>query len=156
MARGSPVDAQAFIPAWQPWVALAGFSLALHFAWEMAQMSLYVTRATPDWRIVARCAQATLGDVVITLAAYATVAVSIRSRLWLRAPRWTALAVYIGFGLAATVVLEWWNVYVRHTWTYVPSMPTVAGIGAVPLLQWAVLPALVLVLARKRLWPRTI
>jgi len=136
---------------WQPWAALAGFAALLHFAWEMAQMPLYRMAEPAGWRMVGGCTQATFGDAIMTLLAYATASVVTRRRLWLVAPRALELATFLGVGLAMTVGLEWWNVSVRHSWAYSADMPSAAGIGLSPIVQWIVLPPLILRLARRYL-----
>lgn len=50
-------------------------------------------------------------------------------------------------GFAATAVIERWATAIGR-WTYSDSMPTIAGIGVSPLLQWLVIPTLLLALAR--------
>ncbi len=136
---------------WQPWTALAGFALIAHFAWEMAQMPLYRMDEPSGWRMVGECTQATLGDAIMTLLAYATAAVLTGRRLWLVAPRARELTTFLGVGIAMTVGLEWWNVSVRHSWAYSGDMPSLAGIGLSPIVQWIVLPPLILWLARRHL-----
>lgn len=137
---------------WQPWLALGGFALLDNFAWEMLQAPLY--RGMPQaahWAAVLECGQATLGDAVITLAAYAVAAPWGGGRGWIGNPRGKPFAVYLATGLATTSALEIWNVYGRGRWAYAVSMPLVLGIGLAPLLQWVLLPPLTLWLARRHL-----
>lgn len=136
---------------WQPWTALAGFAVLVHFAWEMAQMPLYRMDAPSGWRMVGGCVQATVGDAIMTLLAYGVVALLMRRRLWLVAGRPLELTTFLGAGIAMTVGLEWWNVSVRHSWSYSAEMPSIAGIGLSPIVQWIVLPPIILWLARRHL-----
>ena len=55
-------------------------------------------------------------------------------------------------GVAYTSFSEWLNVSIRGSWAYSPLMPVVpgTGIGLSPLLQWILLPALGLAVARRR------
>ena len=156
MRRANDARHAAAVPVWQPWIAITAFALFLHFGWEMAQMPLYGTSPPADPMSVALCAQATVGDSVIALLAYGIVAAFSRRRLWLIAPGRGQYAGYLGLGLAATVAREWWNVAVRHSWEYTAAMPTVAGMGAAPLLQWVVLPPLTLWLARSAIEGRSL
>jgi hypothetical protein len=144
-------DGDRLATKWQPWATLAGFALIAHFAWEMAQMPFYRMQEPSGWRMVGACTQATFGDAIITLLAYATAAVLTGRRLWLFAPRARELTTFLGVGIATTVGLEWWNVYVRHSWAYSRDMPCAAGIGLSPVVQWIVLPPLILWLARRHL-----
>ncbi len=136
---------------WQPWTALAGFAVLVHFAWEMAQMPLYRMDAPSGWRMIGGCTQATIGDAIMTLLAYGVVALLMRRRLWLVARRPLELTTFLGAGIAMTVGLEWWNVSVRHSWAYSAEMPSIAGIGLSPVVQWIVLPPIILWLARRHL-----
>lgn len=138
--------------AWQPWAAIGGFALLLHFAWEMMQVPLYEGMAAGEhWPAVLRCTRAAAGDAVISIGAYAGAAVRERDRFWLRSPRAAPLLVLLSIGLLITVVLEWLNVHQWARWNYSPRMVTVFGVGLSPLLQWTLLPLLTLWLARRHL-----
>lgn len=140
------------VPPWQPWAAVAIFAVFPHFIWEMVQAPLYRGMgAPPYWPMVRVCAAAAVGDAVIALVAYAVVAAAARDRLWLFDLTRRRVASYVLVGLALTVILERVDVYVVHRWQYAPTMPTVGGIGVVPLLQWLVVPAVTLWLARRHL-----
>ena len=143
------VDARNIDWRWyQPWVALAVFSALLNVAWEMAAMSFYeAPAASPIGVGITMCLMATLGDVGITLGSYA-VATAIAPRRWLVRHTAAPMAMYLGGGIAATIALEYVNVYRLQRGSYAYGMPTVAGIGALPLVQWGVLPPIVLWLAR--------
>jgi hypothetical protein len=149
-----PASTSVRLPPWQPWAALALFSGLTHFAWEMLQAPFYQgMAAAPHWPVVRICALASAGDVLLGLAAYAVVAAALRDRAWLFDPRGARIAGYLGVGLAITVALEALNVDVLRRWSYSPSMPRVFGIGLAPLLQWIVVPLVVLWLARRHQVP---
>ena len=136
----------------QPWAAVAGFAFLLHFAWEMWQAPMYRTMVRASHLEAVRvCSFATLGDAGIQLLAFAAAAVAAGSRLWLARPRRTPMIVYLVVGLLITVVLEWVNVYVLRRWAYMEQMPVVLGIGIAPMLQWLVIPPVVLWLAARHL-----
>jgi hypothetical protein len=138
--------------AWQPWAAIGGFALLLHFAWEMIQVPMYEGMAArAHWPAVLWCTQAAAGDSVISMGAYAGAAVRERNRFWLRSPRPASLLVFLGIGLLITVVLEWLNVHQWARWSYSARMVRVLGIGLSPVLQWTLLPPLTLWLARRHL-----
>ena len=140
------------LPFWQPWAAVGGFALLLHFVWEMLQAPFFVGMTdAPHWAAVLRCSRASAGDVAITWFAYACAAWAASSRSWLATLPTLAVLLYLAVGLATTVLLEWVNVYARSAWAYGPEMPTVLGIGITPLLQWLLLPPLTLWLARRHL-----
>ncbi len=60
-----------------------------------------------------------------------------------------AAILFLGFGLTYTAWSEWFNTSIRAAWTYSPAMPLVAGIGLSPLLQWLVLPLLLVWIMRR-------
>lgn len=148
-----PVSPGRTWPWWQPWLALGLFAFLLHFVWEMLQVPFYARMGSAShWGAVLGCARATGGDVLISLAGYAAAAAWTRDRLWLgQRHRRDALAVFLGTGVAITIVLEWLNVHVWRTWAYAPAMPAVLGIGLAPILQWLLVPALTLWLAGRHL-----
>lgn len=128
-------------------VALAGY--ALHFAWEMGQASLFTPMdRLPFWQATAWCARAAGWDVVISAAAYFVAALAARSILWPRRPTPWPVAIYFLAGLAITIAIERWAVSAGR-WEYREAMPTIAGIGLTPLLQWIVIPAMILVVVRR-------
>lgn len=124
------------------WVLI---SLALHLAWELAQMPLYTLwyeqrPAYIAWAVI----HCTAGDGVIALGTYVAAGVLARSLAWpWSAPR-RGLAVLWASGVAWTAFSEWRHVYRLESWAYAESMPTVAGIGLAPLAQWVIVPGLAL------------
>ena len=54
--------------------------------------------------------------------------------------------------MAFTAWSEWYNVYRAGNWGYTASMPMIFGIGLSPLLQWLIIPP-VIVVAYKVLVP---
>jgi hypothetical protein len=138
--------------SWQPWGALAGFGLLLHFVWEMLQTPFYTGMSgAPHWDAVLQCGRATLGDVVIVLLSYGGVRLAVHTRLWLLGRWGWRLLLFLAIGLVITIGLEWLSVYRWHRWAYAPEMPLLFGIGVIPLVQWLVLPPLNLWLARRHL-----
>lgn len=136
----------------QPWIALALTSLSLNFVWEMLQAPLFEgMRTMPRWTATRLCAQASIGDVVITLVAYGSVAIIAGSRTWIVDLRVRRVVGYLVVGLVVTVALECLNVYVLGRWAYAPRMPLVWGIGLAPIAQWLIVPPLVLWAARRYL-----
>jgi len=127
-------------------IALAAY--ALHFAWEMGQASLFTPMdRLPFWQATGWCARAAGWDVVIGAAAYLAATVAARRFLWIRQRARLPFAIYFAVGLGITIVIERWAVSVGR-WQYHEAMPTIAGIGLSPLLQWIVVPAAIIALAR--------
>lgn len=128
-------------------IALAAY--ALHFGWEMAHASLFTPmERLPFWQATAWCARAAGWDVVISAAAYAAAALTARCVLWPGRRRAWPFAIYFLAGLGITIAIERWAVSVGR-WDYRQAMPTIAGIGLTPLLQWIVIPAAILLIVRR-------
>ena len=132
------------------WAALA---FALNLTWEIAQVRLYSLWAEADGLTVAwSLFHCSLGDVLIALALFALAGMAIRRANWPASRPWTGGAIVVVGAMAFTAWSEWYNVYRVGSWGYTASMPLIFGIGLSPLLQWLILPP-VMVLAYRRLGP---
>ena len=132
------------------WSALA---FVLNLTWEIAQVRLYTIWTEADSLTVAwSLLHCTLGDVLIALALFALAGMVLRRADWPASRPWTGGAIVVIGALAYTAWSEWYNVYRAGSWAYAASMPLVFGIGLSPLLQWLILPP-VLVLAYRSLEP---
>lgn len=135
---------------------VAVFALLLNYPWEFLQVPLFEGMAQAGhWDAIRTCTRATLGDAVIMLTAYWAVALGTRSRRWVMDASWPRVVMFAGIGVLITIVIErlalagsWLG-----GWKYAPSMPIVPGleVGLSPLLQWVVLPPLVLWFARRQI-----
>ncbi len=131
-------------------IRLILWGLVLNLVWEFAQSPLYADHGN-GWGYVAWTRfHCTLGDVLILAGAFATTAVMLRSWHWLDTRGSGAATVFVGLGLAYTVWSEWFNTTVREAWAYAPAMPLVFGVGLSPLLQWLVIPTLLVWILRRR------
>jgi hypothetical protein len=116
-------------------VALMLVSFPLHFAWEWFQCQPYfVHRATPA--TAASMLIATLGDLVLTLVAYAVVAL-LRGPEW-PLQRWCASPslTLVGTALVLAFTTEGYALSTGR-WTYTDAAPLVPGtpISMLPILQ---------------------
>jgi hypothetical protein len=128
---------------WQ-WAVLA---LGLHLLWEIGQLPFYTVWEEEDaWRIALYVAHCVLGDVMIATLAYLAVALAWRRVDWPRQRPWAGGTMLVALGLGYTVFSEWYNVYRIGSWAYTAAMPRILGIGLTPLLQWLVVPVVMLVL----------
>ena len=139
-----------------PEVNVAIFALLLNLPWEILQASLFVGMAeAPFAEAIKGCTQGTLGDGVIMLLAYWSVSLFARKRRWILAPSGRQLALFIAIGVSITAVIEWLATrgHWVGSWTYSKEMPVLPGldIGLSPLLQWVVLPLLVVWFVRRQL-----
>ena len=132
------------------WSALA---FALNLAWEIAQVRLYTLWTEADGLTVAwSLFHCTLGDVWIAFALFALTGMVLRHSDWPASRPWTGGAMVVTGALAYTAWSEWYNVYRAGSWGYSASMPLIFGIGLSPLLQWLILPP-VMVVAYRTLGP---
>jgi hypothetical protein len=132
------------------WSALA---FVLNLTWEIAQVRLYTIWAAADGTSVAwALLHCSLGDVVIALAMFALAGMVLRRADWPASRPWTGGVIAVLGAMGFTAWSEWYNVYRAGSWSYTASMPMIFGIGLSPLLQWLILPP-VLVVAYRTLGP---
>lgn len=135
---------------------VAVFAIFLNYPWEFLQVPLFDQMPdAPHWEAIKTCSRATVGDALIMLIAYWSVAVFCRNRRWFVNPRAAQVVLFSLVGVLITVAIErmalsglWMG-----GWSYAPEMPImpVIGIGLTPLLQWVVLPPLVVWFVRRQL-----
>lgn len=123
---------------------LAG-TLSLHYVWEMAQAPLYTNFAnTPLPEHALLCLLATVGDLALAVTLYLVTAALWRSWRWPIRPGWLGgAAVWTMLGIAASWAVERLALGTGR-WSYTTRMPTIAGMGLSPFLQWIVIPVLLL------------
>jgi len=141
-----------------PWRRLGLFfattvlaSFVLNEIWEMVQMSAYAETAGHSWTsTLDLCTRAAVGDVGIILGIYAAGALAAGDPGWgLRGP-WNNYATAAVLGLAYAALVEH-AALAAGSWSYTARMPMVPVIdaGLWPLLQMALLPPLIFLLARR-------
>ncbi len=131
------------------WSALA---FVLNLAWEIAHVRLYTIWAADGMTVAWALLHCTLGDVAIALAMFALAGIVLWCADWPASRPWTGSAIVVIGAMAFTAGSEWYNVYRAGSWDYTASMPLIFGIGLSPLLQWLILPP-VMVVAYRKLWP---
>ena len=85
----------------------------------------------------------TVGDVLIALAMFALAGIALRRAEWPASRPWAGGIIVVIGAMAFTAWSEWYNVYRAGNWSYTASMPMIFGIGLSPLLQWLILPPVV-------------
>ena len=132
------------------WSALA---FVLNLAWEIGHVRLYTIWIDSDGpRIAWSLLHCSFGDVLIALAMFAMAGILLRRADWPASLPWSGGVIVVIGAMAFTAWSEWYNVYRAGNWSYTASMPMIFGIGLSPLLQWLVLPP-VMVGAYRRLGP---
>lgn len=124
-------------------------AVAMNYAWEIAQTPLYEGVEFPG--AVWHCFVASLGDGLLVLFIYATVAVATRSLDWYLRPGATAYIAMAAVGLVVGVAVEWWGLHLAKRWQYSDLMPIVpaAGVGLAPVLQMLLLPPAIFIAVRQ-------
>ena len=131
------------------------FGFLISFPWEMLQAPLYVGMAqAPHWSATLHCLVATLGDCALFLLAFGMTAAIFRNRHWIKAATFLQVFWFTAIGLTVTVLIE--AAAVRGTgwnWQYSGLMPRLPllGTGLSPVLQWLILPPLMIRLVRGQL-----
>lgn len=139
-----------------PELNLAFFSFALHFVWEFLQVPTYAGMGElAHWDGILICTQATIGDVGFALTAFWITAMAAGSRHWILRPRLWQTAVFLAVGIGLTIGFEYYYIEVSGRWTYSEMMPRVPpfGTGLSPLVQWLIVPLIVLFLLQRQLRP---
>ena len=137
-----------------PELPVAFFSFLLHFVWEFAQVPAFGGMAEmPHWEAIKLCMSATVGDVGFAVTAFWLASLAARSRDWILRPTGFPVAIFLAVGVVLTVGFEYYYTTVSLRWTYSELMPLVPplGTGLSPLLQWLVIPPLVVWLTRRHL-----
>lgn len=134
-----------------PELQLLVLALPLELLWEIAQFPLYTVWHEGDWGyILYGLAHCTLGDLLILLIAYWIVALLKRDRNWYLNAVVPSGVLFTLMGATYTIYSEIMNVRIKGTWGYTELMPLipVAEIGAMPFLQWLLIPPILLWLMR--------
>ena len=129
------------------------FSFLLNFVWESWQVPFFRDMTDlPHWIAVKACTFATLGDSAIALTSFWVAAARAGTRSWVLEPRLGELAVFMGLGILATIVLEGLATGILGRWAYSDNMPRlpVLGTGLLPIVQWIVIPLLVIWFVRRQ------
>ncbi len=132
---------------------IAIFAFLLNFVWEFWQIGWFAEiGAAPHLEGVKLCTRATVGDVGIALVAFWAVSFSRGTTSWVSDSNSRDLAIFVLVGVVLTILLEWLATSVLDRWAYAESMPRlpVLGTGILPLMQWIVIPPLILWFVRRQ------
>lgn len=133
------------------------FALLLNYPWELMQVPLFQgMRDAAHWDAIKVCTFATLGDGVIMVLAYWGAALLVRDRRWVARPRWAPMLTMIAIGVTITVLIERLATESANPnwgWRYAENMPVVPmlGVGLTPVLQWVVLPVVLVWFVKRQL-----
>jgi len=120
----------------------------LNFVWEMAQAGYYASMTgLPFWSATWLCTRAAAADLALLTLFFVIAALVARDALWPLRPTLRATTTFFVACFLATAGIERWALATRR-WSYSEDMPLIFGVGALPLLQWVLIPALAVLLFR--------
>lgn len=126
----------------------------VNFPWEMAHSLLYRGGPEATWlQHLVCCGLASLADGLGIGALFAIGAAAFREPRWTRQRTPSRLGAVMLLGLGGAVMTEWLALRLDW-WAYSPAMPRLPGtnLGISPLVQFIVLPVVVLFGALPRWW----
>ncbi len=132
-----------------PELHISLYAFLLNLLWEGIQAPLFVFEQQFSPFLLSGCLLFCSGvDVIMTLTAYWVLSVAVRDRYWFLLKKLRHWFSFVSIGLILALVSEYTAIHYRTLWQYSERMPVVPGldIGLTPLLQWLILPPIVLVL----------
>lgn len=121
-----------------PETNVAVFAFLLNLPSELVQVPLFAGMPSArHWTAILACGRATLGDLVIALAAFWAVALAVRARAWVLVPTRGRVAGFVAVGAVLTIVMERLATGPIGRWAYADAIPVVPflEVGLSPLVQ---------------------
>jgi len=136
-----------------PEVILCFLAFFLHFFWEVAHTYFYTLKDSHFNTMLYGWLHCTLGDVMVTVGSFWFVSLMSRTRRWFLGLNRVNFTGFIMAGVVYTFFSERVNVHIFQSWGYNEVMPIIpwARVGLTPILQWVVIPSVVIVLLRHHL-----
>lgn len=128
------------------------FAFLLNFVYEVWQSPFFefYDRPTLGGKILA-INHCTFGDGVIALVCYWIASALLRSRRWILAPHWRQVALFTALGLGYTFFSEIYRVRIAHLYGLTGFVIPGLEVSVLPLVQWIVLPPLIVYFTRLQL-----
>jgi hypothetical protein len=128
------------------------FAFLLNFFYEVWQSPFYEFYASPSLgdkvNDLTHCA---FGDGVIILFSSWVVSALMRSRYWVLNPTWKLTLLFTSVGLLITLVIETYRVNISKVYGVPVLAVPILGMSALAIIQWIILPAFILYLARRHM-----
>lgn len=138
----------------QPELNIFMFAFLLNLPWELLQIPLFTAMpALAHWDGVIVCMRAAAGDGLIALLAFWAIAYLAGTRGWMTHFSIRTTVGFIGIGIILTIMMEYWATRLAGRWEYATAMPRLPllGTGLLPLLQWVLIPPLLLWVVRRQI-----
>ena len=122
------------------------FAFVFFGMWEWIQSWFFKDVTTDINKIIYFRLHCTIGDIIILSFFVGLWGGIKRGYHWFYNPGRNDYFAVSAMAMLYTAVSEYVNVYILNTWGYSDLMPVLPGIGIgiVPLVQWAILPAVVI------------
>jgi len=128
------------------------FAFLLHFVyevWESPYFDFYAMPSLSDK--VNYMTHCTVGDGVITVISGLIVAGLCRSRKWILRNTWKSTLLFTALGWIYTLISEIYRVHIAKLYGVSMLIVPVINISWLPLLQWIILPPLILYMAKRHI-----
>lgn len=122
------------------------FSFLFFGMWEWIQTPFYFEPHKTLNQVVWDRLHCTGGDILILTTAILCCSLFVRKNLFTFNLVKKDYFLISCVGVAYTILSEYLNVYIHHSWAYSPLMPLlpIIKIGVIPLFQWITLPSTIL------------
>lgn len=133
-----------------PELSVCFLAFFLNFFWEVVHTYFYTLKDSAFDTMLSGWFHCTLGDVMITVGSFWLVSLMSFNRKWFLSLNRVNFIGFIMIGLVYTFFSEWANIQIFKSWSYNESMPIIpwTRVGLTPVLQWIVIPAVVILLMR--------
>lgn len=106
-------------------------------------VTVYTDTFTASWRqFLYNRIHCTIGDGMILLGAF-WLAALFWGRTWIARKELLPVVVFVAVAVTYTIVSEYRNVHVAQNWAYSEWMPSIRGIGLIPVMQWIAIPSVI-------------
>ena len=130
-----------------PEIFIFGIALLLNFVWEFLHAPLFVFKEQSSWSALTACLWFCAGvDAMMMVFVYWVVALIRQDRCWFLRGRSVDRVLFALTALTLAFASEYTAVHYRNLWEYSERMPLIpfARVGLTPMLQWIILPTLIL------------
>lgn len=128
------------------------FAFLLNFVYEVWQAPYYEFYGSPSLvDKIYDLTHCTLGDGIIILISSWVVSMLVRSRNWVLHPSWRLTFLFTSVGWLITLILETYRVNFSKAYGVPVLAVPVLGMSFLALLQWIIVPPLILYLARRQM-----
>lgn len=132
-----------------PEIFIFGIAFILNLVWESLHAPLFVFKEQSSWNALTACLLFCAGvDAVMMVFVYWVVALIRLDRSWFLRGKSVNKVVFALTALTLAITSEYTAVHYRSLWQDPERMPLipVAGIDITPILQWLILPTIILLL----------